>query len=369
MNFDFSADQERLRSTARDFLTEHAPLGLCRAVLDSGESHSRGLWQAMAKLGWLGASIPEELGGAGMDALELVVLAEELGRALAPIPFSSSVGLATEALLLAGTPAQQRSYLPRLASGEIVGTLALAEGVGRSGSTRAATRWVGGSLEGVKLPVLDGAAADFAVVSAQHDAGLSLAIVDLHAPGVAVEPLPSLDPSRPLAALRFSAAPGEPLGASGQGAALLARLLDRAAVLMAFEQLGGASRALETTREFTLGRYAFGRPVASFQAIQHRLTDAWCEIELARSSCYFGAWALANDAPELGVAAAAARIAASDAFSRMAEEMLQMHGGIGYTWASDCHLFYRRAKLLSTALGTTSRWKHELIDRLRARRG
>ena len=144
------------------------------------------------------------------------------------------------------------------------------------------------------------------------------------------------------------------------------RILDRAAVLTAFEQLGAASRAFDLTREFALERYAFGRPVGSFQAIKHRLADLWCQIEMARSSCYYGAWALSTDASQLGVAACVARIAASEAFTSTSEEMIQIHGGVGYTWEYDCHLFYRRAKLLSVALGNPSSWKHQLIDRLQA---
>jgi len=368
VNFDFSPDQESLRQTARSFLEEHASLRVCRAVLESDQPYSRELWKSAAALGWLGTAIPAEHGGAGMGYLELAVLAEEVGRVLAPIPFSTSVYLATEALILAGSPEQQRKYLPRLAAGEAVGTLALAEGVGRSGVANAATRFAGGVLTGTKLPVLDGAAADFAVVSARGQAGVSLVIVDLDADGVEVAPLRSFDPSRPLAKLSFAEAPGELLGVQGQGSALLEQLLDRAAVLLAFEQLGGASRAFEITRAFTLERYAFGRPIASFQAIKHRLADVWCEIELARSNCYYGAWALSNNDQELGVASGVALIAASDAFTRTAEEMMQMHGGVGYTWEYDCHLFYRRAKLLSAALGTPSSWKHKLIDRLRAGR-
>jgi len=156
------------------------------------------------------------------------------------------------------------------------------------------------------------------------------------------------------------------VGSEGEGGTLMECILDRAAVLTAFEQLGAASRAFDLTREFALERYAFGRPVASFQAIKHRLADLWCQIEMARSSCYYGAWALSSDPSQLGVAACVARIAASEAFTSTSEEMIQIHGGVGYTWEYDCHLFYRRAKLLSVALGNPSSWKHHLIDRLQA---
>ncbi|MCP5040027.1 MAG: acyl-CoA/acyl-ACP dehydrogenase [bacterium] len=364
MNFDFSDDQKLLQQTARDFLEQQESLVLCREVLESDQLYARDLWKSAGELGWLGAVIPEEYGGAGFGYLELAVLAEEVGRGLAPIPFSSSVYLATEALLLAGSPEQKKRYLPRLAAGEIIGTAAFTEQPGQNPSQLAETRFADGRLDGVKLPVPDGAAADFAVLTASTAEGLSLVIAELDAEAVEKKPLSCFDESRPQVQLRFEHAAAEPLGPAGMGGELMERLLDRAAVLTAFEQLGAASRAFELTREFALERYAFGRPVASFQAIKHRLADLWCQVELARSNCYYGAWALSNDAPELGVAACIARIAASRALTLASEEMIQIHGGVGYTWEYDCHLFYRRAKLLSLALGNPSSWKQQLIDRL-----
>jgi alkylation response protein AidB-like acyl-CoA dehydrogenase len=197
---------------------------------------------------------------------------------------------------------------------------------------------------------------------------IGLAVVDLASPAVQRTRVRSIDPSRSLAGLRVQNAPAEWLGDAACGWQRVQALLDRAAVLMAFEQLGGATRALEMTREFTLGRYAFGRPVASFQAIKHRLADLYVEIELARSNCYYGAWALENDAPELAVAACGARASASDAFELASREMIQMHGGVGYTWEFDCHLFYRRAKWLAAALDGADRWRDRLVERLSAER-
>ena len=366
MNFDFSEDQKLLQQTARSYLEENAPLSVCREVLESDQPYSRDLWKGAAELGWLGTAIPEDYGGAGFGRLELAVIAEEVGRALAPIPFASSACLASEALLLAGSDAQKQRYLPKLAGGEAIGTMALTEAAGQNATEAVAARFSGGRLSGAKQPVLDGAVADFAVVAAQGDAGISLVLVDLGGEGVARRPLDSIDPSRPVAELRFDGAPAERLGADGEGAALAARVMDHAAVLMAFEQLGSTARAFELTRDFTLGRYAFGRPVGSFQALKHRLADLWCEIELARSNSYYGAWALSNQAPELAVAACLSRVSASEAFDLASVEMIQMHGGVGYTWEYDCHLFYRRAKLLGAILGTASHWRDRLIDRLEA---
>jgi alkylation response protein AidB-like acyl-CoA dehydrogenase len=367
VNFDFSEDQKLLQKTARDFLEEHSPLSVCRAVLESDQLYARDLWKSAAELGWLGTSIPEEYGGAGFGYLELAVIAEEVGRALAPIPFSSSVYLATEALLLAGSPEQRQRYLPQLAAGESIGTLALSEKPGQNATEGVETRFENGRLTGTKQFVPDGSVADFAVVAARTGQGVSLVLADLGGDGVEAQALSSFDPSRSSARLCFDGAPAERLGGEGEGVALAEQLLDRAAVLMAFEQLGGAARAFEITKDFTLGRYAFGRPIASFQVLKHRLADLWCDIELTRSNCYYGAWALSNDDLELGVAACIARIAACDTFSSSSEEMIQMHGGVGYTWEYDCHLFYRRARWLSAALGNPSSWKHRLIDRLRAR--
>jgi alkylation response protein AidB-like acyl-CoA dehydrogenase len=364
MNFDFSEEQRLLQKTARDYLAEQCPLELARGVLEGGGTHAEALWKGVAEMGWLGAAVPEEYGGAGFGRLELALIALELGRALAPIPFGPSVYLVTEALLVAGSDDQKRRHLPRLASGELIGTFAHAEGLGRA--ERIATRFAKGRLTGTKWPVPDARIAGLALAVVEADGATRLALVDLTGGGVSVEALDSLDPSRPQARIAFAGAPAELLGGSGGDAALLSHLLDRAALLTAFEQIGGAERALEITREFTLGRYAFGRPIASFQALKHRMADVYAAIQLATSNAYYGAWALSTGDRELATAACGARIQASDAFDRAATEMIQMHGGVGYTWEYDCHLFYRRAKLLSLALGAPAEWRELLVQRLTA---
>jgi hypothetical protein len=363
MNFDFSEDQKFVQKTARDYLVEHADLAACRAVLESEQAYDRTLWKGVAEMGWLGAVVPESYGGAGLGHLELVLIAEEIGRALAPIPFSSSVYLATEALLRLGSEEQKKKYLPRLCSGELIGSFAVGEGLGDLlGACE--TRFEKGKLKGTKVPVPDGDAAGLAVVLAREGSGQSLALVELGAPGVAQSALKSFDPSRSMGKLEFQDAPADRLGEAGRGAELASGLLDRAAVMMAFEQIGGAARALEITREFTMNRWAFGRPVASFQALKHRMADLYAAIELARSNAFYGAWALSHDAPELATAAPAARVSASDAFQLAGEEMVQMHGGVGFTWEYDCHLFYRRARWTGAVLGTPGEWREKLIQRL-----
>jgi acyl-CoA dehydrogenase len=368
MNFDFSDELKQLREEARRFLTERNALAAARSVLDGDGGHDRALWREIAQMGWIGAAIPEAFGGAGLGPLGLCVLAEELGATLAPVPFSSSAYLAAEAILLAGSAAQKERYLPKLASGDAIGTLALAEGPGGVSPARLAAAVTGDRLTGTKEPVPDGAEADIAVVAARGaDRRLALFLVDLAGPGVARERIATIDPSRGHARIVFSGAAVEPLGPAGAGERLLERLLDRAAVLFAFEQIGGARAALDMAKAYALERYAFGRPIGSFQAIKHKLADVYVAGELARSNAYYGAWALSQDAPELPLAAATARVAASDAFFLAAKENIQTHGGMGYTWAFDCHLYYRRAKLLALALGSNRVWKDRLIACLEAR--
>jgi acyl-CoA dehydrogenase len=364
MNFDFSDDLKALREQARKFLRERCPSAAVRKILEGPEPYDKGLWKEIAAMGWTGAAIPEEYGGAGLGHLGLCVLAEELGASLAPVPFSSSVYLASEAIMAGGSEAQRKAWLPRLASGEVIGTLALAEGPGKADVRKLRTTFRGGTLSGEKLPVPDGDVADVAIVAAQGERGVTLAIADLNASGVTREAVETIDPSRSHARIGFDGAPAETLGGPGDGERLLRRVQDRAAVLFAFEQVGGAQRSLEMARDYALQRYAFGRPIGSFQAIKHKLADVYVATELARSNAYYGAWALARDAPDLPLAAAAARISASEAYFLAAKENIQVHGGMGYTWEFDCHLYYRRAKLLALALGSTRLWKDRLITQL-----
>ena len=366
MNFDFSEEQKLLRTTARDYLEDRAPLGLARSVLESDATMSRELWEGAAEMGWLGAAIPEAWGGAGFGHGELVLIAEELGRALAPIPFVTSATVA-EAILVAGTNGQKDRYLPGFANGDRIGTFALAEarGVVRPVTVRARYR-SDRTLTGTKIGAPDGAAANLALVLARDDADRPvLALADLEAAARSAEE--SIDPSRPSAGFAFDATPAEPLaGGDGDGWSLLRRILDRAAVLQAFEQLGTAQRAFDLTREQILDRHAFGRPIGSFQAIKHRMADLYATLEIARSNCWFAAWALANDDPGLPLAACTARVAATEACIDTSVEMVQLFGGAGFTWELDCHLFYRRARNLALALGPPAEWRDRLVDCLAA---
>jgi alkylation response protein AidB-like acyl-CoA dehydrogenase len=372
MNFEFSDEQKQLRNEARKFLAEHCPPKAVRAVLDGQQPYDRKLWKGLAGMGFLGVAIPEEFGGAGAGHLELCVIAEEMGRALAPVPFSSTVYLAAEAILMAGDDAQKQKWLSLIASGGAIGTLALFEGKGNPSPQAIKLAASGFSLNGVKKPVPDGAIADFAVVAARtgssgRETDISLFLVELKAEGVEAKSLTNLDPSRGQAELIFRNCRAEPLGPAGEGWSIISQVLDRAAVLMAFEQVGGADRALEMGRDYALDRIAFGRPIGSFQAVKHMLADMYVSATLARSNCYYGAWALSTNASELSEAAATARISATQAFQHCAKNNIQVHGGMGFTWEFDCHMYYRRANATALGLGSLSYWEDLLIDRMRKR--
>lgn len=366
MNLDFSDDQKALQDQVRRFLAERCPPAAVRAILEGPEPFDRALYKGLAEMGVLGAAIPEEYGGVGLSKLELCLLAEELGRSLAPVPVASSIYLVAEFLLLAGTKAQKQAWLPKLAAGEAVGAYASAEGPGRVTEGGIETRFKDGKLTGVKTAVADGDVADVAVVLAQGPGGPQLALVDLAGPGVTRETQQSIDPTRTYAKITFDGALAEALGAAGDGWGLAERVVDRAAILMAFEQVGGADRALEMARDYALDRMAFGRQIGSFQAIKHILADMYVSATLARSNSYYAAWALSTEAAELPVAAATARVSATQAFQHCAKNNIQVHGGMGFTWAFDCHLFYRRANALALALGSQSTWESLLIERMRS---
>ena len=370
MNFDFSDEQKQLRDEARKFLSEQCPPKAVRAVLDGKVAYDKGLWKALAEMGFLGVAIPESYGGTGAGHLELCVIAEEMGRALAPVPFSSTVYLAAEALLLAGTEAQKQKWLPAIAKGDAIGTLALFEGKGNPRQEAIKLSASGGTLNGIKKPVPDGAIADFAIVAARtgssgRETDISLFLVDLKSEGVEARDLTNLDPTHGQAELTFKNCKAEPLGRANEGWSIITQVLDRAAVLTAFEQVGGADRALEMGRDYALDRIAFGRPIGSFQAVKHMLADMYVSATLARSNCYYGAWALSTNASELPEAAAAARISATQAFQHCAKNNIQVHGGMGFTWEFDCHMYYRRANATALGLGSLSYWEDALIERMR----
>jgi alkylation response protein AidB-like acyl-CoA dehydrogenase len=269
--------------------------------------------------------------------------------------------------MMAGSEQQKQQWLPRLAAGEKMGTFALSEGPRAASPDNLAVRVKDGLISGVKWPVCDGEVADIAVVLAADVNGASWYLVQLDADGVERKVLKSLDPTRSQAHVTFNKVSAELLGEAGQGWSLTDQLYDRAAVLFAFEQVGGSLAALDQACEYAKNRYAFGRSIASFQAIKHKLADMYVAATLARSNCYYGAWALSTDADELPCAAAAARVSSIDAYHQCAKENIQTHGGMGYTWEFDCHLFYRRARALAVNLGNKWQWEDKLVTALENR--
>jgi alkylation response protein AidB-like acyl-CoA dehydrogenase len=358
----FSQEQEEMRHQIRRALSDHCSYEGLRRLINADDPYDRALWRKAGELGWLGVAIPEEYGGLGLGAEELCIVAEELGRVLAPIPFASSICLAAEAIRLHGSPAQKAQYLPGLASGAMIGALAVAEGPSWDIDKPAASVR-DGALTGRKLPVADGAIADLIVVTAQDASGaLQLLVVETDQPGVERKRVRVIDELRHHSVVEFRAARATPLSTPNGARAALDRIYDGGAVFTAFEQLGGADVCLEMARAYSLERKTFGRVIGSYQALKHRMADMYANNELARSNAYAGAWGLAQEKPELPMLAGLARVSASEALLFAASENLQIHGGIGYTFEGNCHFYYRRARLLDVCLGATAAWSDRVVD-------
>lgn len=363
MNFDLSDEQKMLKAQAARMLGERSTPDRLRQLIAEGADWDPGLWGAAADMGLLGAAIPESCGGSGLGETDLCVVAEEMGRVVAPIPFFSSICLAAEAIRLAGSEAQKSRWLPKLAAGEAVAAFAWNEGRGAAREHDLTVKLSGGVLSGTKWPVADAGVAELCVVVASENGLPVLALAELAQPGVRRERLEGFDQLRPHHRLEFEGASAEPMtGASS--VELLRGLRDRAAVYAAFEQIGGAEACLSMARDYTLERRTFGRPIASYQAVKHNLADILVLIELARSNAYFAAWALESDPDQFPAAAAAARLSATAAYEQAARENVQLHGGIGFTWEADCHFHYRRARLLALNLGSAEVWSDRLISAL-----
>lgn len=365
MNFDFSEEQKLLQTEARRFLREHSPAEKTRQVMDSERTQfDQTLWNKIAQQGWTGIAIPEKHGGHGYGYLELCLIALELGRALAPIPFASTVYLFTE-LVKSSRQSAKGELLGNIAKGELVGCLATSEQLGDALSSQPSTRFTNGKITGKKIAVVDAMAAHLAVVTAIDENGeLVCCLVNLEQSKVSRSTVNSIDPSRPLATIAFEQTDATLMEFESGTVQTLADVLNRAAVLMAFEQVGGSEAALKMGIKYTKERFAFGRPVASFQAIKHKFADIYVANEIALSNAYYAAWALSTDSMELPLAAATARVSAIEAYFLASKESLQAHGGMGYTWEFDCHLHYRRAQHLALVLGGSLVWKEKISEQL-----
>ena len=380
MNLGISTEQRELRESVRRFLTERAPLTRVRELMETVDGTDPDVWrQASAQLGLPGIAVPEEYGGAGFSFAEQAIVLEELGAALFTGPYLASAVLAATALLASGDQETMKDLLPGIAAGETVAALAFTEDGGswdpasiRLAATKdpatknAATKNNGWRLDGHKSFVLDGHAADLILVVAATGTGgqLSLFAVTSTADGLTRRALPTLDQTRKLARLSFNHTPARLVGEPGAARAALDHTLDVAAVALAAEQLGGAQRALDMAVAYAKVRQQFGRPIGSFQAIKHRCADLLLEVESLRSAVGYAAAAVAASSAELPVLAPLLKAYASDVYSHVAGENIQIHGGIGFTWEHDAHLYLKRAKASELFLGDASYHRERLATRI-----
>jgi alkylation response protein AidB-like acyl-CoA dehydrogenase len=376
MDIGFTEEQELLRDTARKFLDSECDTRFVRAMMATEAAVTPEFWGKLAENGWLGITYPEDDGGSGLGLVDLVVLMEEVGRAVMPGPFPATVLLGGAAIAEAGSPAQRHVFLPGIAAGEVKATLAATEPNARwdaAGITLAGREARGGfTLSGTKLFVPDAHLADVLVVAARTrdgstmEDGVSLFLVPKGTPGVTVRVLPSVDETRKLCEVKFDnvAVPATALlGDLNGGWPALARVTDRAAVALAAEMCGAAQRVLDMTVDYAKLRVAFGKPIGTYQGVKHKCADMLIEIENAKSLTYYAAWAVDEAEPDAAMAVSMAKAAASDAGRKVCAAGIQLHGGIGMTWEHDLQLYLKRAKASEIALGDAT-WHRERIARL-----
>lgn len=369
MNFAFNEEQEELRRMVAKFLEDKSPETEVRRLMETSEGYDPAVWSQMAEqLGLQSLTIPEEFGGSGFSYVELIVVLEEMGAALLCAPFFSTVALGANAVLTSGDEAAKAKYLPGIASGESIATLAITEDSGRADfesiETKATESGGSWSLDGAKSFVIDGHIADVIFVAAQSSQGLSLFAVEKGAAGLGVEQLATMDQTRKQARLSFEATPAELLGEAGAAEAGLTKTLELAAVALAAEQVGGAQRCLTMAVEYAKQRIQFGRPIGSFQAIKHKCADMLLEVESSKSAAYYAGWAAAEDNDELPLVASLAKSYCSEAYMHTAAENIQIHGGIGFTWEHPAHLYFKRAKSSELLFGDPSYHRELLAQRL-----
>ena len=356
MNFGFNEEQELLRNTARKFFENECPSETVRRLMETPEGINAELWKKLAEQGWLGLIYPEQYDGMALGLVDLVVLMEEMGRAVAPGPYFSTVLLGGLAILEAGGEGQKKEWLPKIAAGDKRVALAWMEPsaqLGPAGVTLTAVkRGEKFALSGTKLFVHDAHTADALVVAARTQPGagadgVSLFLLPKGTKGLEVTLLPTMDQTRKLCEVACSdvTVGGDALlGAAGSGWAPLARVLDRATVALCAEMCGGAQKVLDMTVEYAKIRQAFGRPIGSYQGVKHRAADMLVDVENSKSITYYAAWALDEGSPEAPLAVSMAKAYVSDAFRRVSAAGIQLHGGIGFTWEHDLHLYFKRAK-------------------------
>ncbi len=369
MQFAFTEEQDQLRSFVRQFLEEKSSEETVRELMETESGYDEAVWSQMAEqLGLQSLIIPEEYGGQGFGWVELIVILEEMGRSLLCAPFFSTAVLATSALMLADDADAAGDYLPRIASGELIATVAMTEENGRwdeTGVTATATQdgdaW---TLNGAKHYVIDGHIAGLVIVAARSGAGVSLFAVEGDAAGMTRTPLATMDQTRKQAKIELSNTPGRLIGTDGSGWDTMVRVLDRAAVGLAAEQVGGAQMVLDMAVEYAKVRVQFGRPIGSFQAIKHKCADMLLEVESAKSAAYYAAWCAAEDNDELPAMASLAKSYCSEAYFHATAENIQIHGGIGFTWEHPAHLYFKRAKSSELLFGDPTYHRELLAQRI-----
>ncbi len=368
MNFGFSEEQEELRRSVRRFLEDKSPSAEVRRLMETSEGYDTGVWKQMAQeLGLQSLAIPESYGGAGFSYIELCIVLEEMGRVLLCAPFFSSVCLAANAILTAGDEATKAALLPGIAAGERLATLAFTEDNGRWDVEGITLSTDGKTISGTKSFVLDGHIADTIIVVAREAGtsganGIGFYLVDGDAPGLTRTQLQTMDTTRKQAKLTFANTPVTKIGPGGAEA--LTKTLDLAAVALCAEMVGGAQLCLDMAVQYAKDRIQFGRPIGSFQAIKHKCADMLLEVESAKSASYYAAWAAAEDNDELPVVAALAKAYCSEAYFHTTAENIQIHGGIGFTWEHDAHLYFKRAKTCELLLGDATYHRELLAQRI-----
>ena len=372
MDFALDDDQVALQGVLRDFLADRSPESAVRAQLDDAAGYDRGLWDLMAgQLGLCGMAIPEEYGGAGFSFLELGLVLEELGRSLTVSPFFASCVMAAQLLLALDDESARKDFLPGIAAGSLIASVALAEDSGswrpQDVTTRAEDRDGAWRLTGHKSFVIDGAVAGLLLVIARTDDGPAVFAVDATADGaerLGREPLPTMDQTRKQARVTFDGAPARLLGTVGGAAVAIATMLDRSAIALAADALGGTGKVLEMSVEYAKIREQFGRPIGSFQAIKHKCASMLVDLESSRSAVYYALWTAAAGDPEERVVAPLAKAYCVDTYLHAAGENIQIHGGIGFTWEHPAHLYLKRAKSSQVLLGDSDFHRQQLADRI-----
>ncbi len=375
MDFGFSPEQEMLRATARKFLENECTSTFVRARMDEPAGVTNDFWAKLAEQGWLGLVFPEEYGGSGLGFVDLTVLMEEMGRCVMPGPFFSTVLLGGLTILEAGSPAQRKEWLPKLAAGQAKATLALTEPNARwdaAGVTATAKEDKGGfALSGTKLFVPDAHLADVIVVVARTaegktpEDGVSLFLVPKGVKGLEVKLLPTMDQTRKLCevTLKDAAVPaGALLGGKGAAWSALARVIQRATIALCGEMCGGAQRVLDMTTEYVKIRVAFGKPIGTYQGVKHKAADMLVDVENAKSLTYYAAWAADENSPETALATSMAKAYVSDAYRKVSAAGIQLHGGIGFTWEHDLHLYFKRAKASEFTFGDATHHRERVAQ-------